>query len=718
VASALHYAHGQGTLHRDIKPGNLLLDGQGFVWVTDFGLAKTLEDESISRTGDVVGTLRYMAPEQFSGEADSRSDIYSLGLTLYELLTLRPAYQDSDSNRLLRAISQGEPQQPRKLRPDIPRDLETMVLKSIAREPDHRYQSAGDLAADLQRFLDDLPILARRTSAAERLWRWSKRNRVLASTGGTALALLILLPVVTTVGYLQTSRQREKAEANSELALGALDKIFEQFAPNRIAPLSTLTLPESGTENSEDLEVPIQPVLSKQAASLLEQLLGFYHRLAEQGGDDAKLRLKVAEANRRVGDIRQRLGNLEEARAAYLRALEAYGALEGQSPGSAELRVQAARIQNDLGSVSRSMQESGRPFHEKALSLLQSVAATPVSATFRYELARTHYFLGKRSDRGPGPGPGGPPAGFVMKSGTESGPGQRPQIFEGRKRNRKAEQENLEKAIVLLEGLTAENPRVPDYRHLLALCYREMPPPRDPAGQPAASRTPDKATAILQKLVEDFPEVPDYRYDLSETYAKVDPGNLYFHSGPSATAFPQRDFDSLQKALEISESLVADHPNVPNYAASQAGIRMDLARILRNLGRLDEAEALLRKGKALQHLLVERYPEVTSYKVGKAMVDSSLAKVLRQRKELPEARSLLEDSVSLLEALLKDDQESRKLWPARGVLASNLRTLAGVLREQGEEDRSAQVSRRADDLFLRSGRAPRQLPGQGEAAQE
>ena len=187
VAEALAYAHAQGTLHRDIKPANLLLDAQGVVCVADFGLAKAAEDEALSQTGDVVGTLRYMAPEQFSGRAEARSDVYSLGLTLYELLALKPAFEDSNRSALIRKITQEEAVPLRTVNPKIPRDLETIVSKATAREPAQRYLSAADMARDLLCFLEDRPIHARRSTPLELLWRWCRRNRAIASLAAAAL---------------------------------------------------------------------------------------------------------------------------------------------------------------------------------------------------------------------------------------------------------------------------------------------------------------------------------------------------------------------------------------------------------------------------------------------------------------------------------------------------------------------------------------------------
>ena len=166
AAEALAYAHRHGVLHRDIKPANLLLDLQGTVWVTDFGLAKAEGTDELTSPGDVVGTLRYMAPERFHGKADPRSDIYSLGLTLYEMLTLEPAFTASHRAQLIHAILHDEPPRPRKLDPQIPRDLETIVLKAIAKDPVRPLRDADELAAELGRFVEGRPILSRRVSLA------------------------------------------------------------------------------------------------------------------------------------------------------------------------------------------------------------------------------------------------------------------------------------------------------------------------------------------------------------------------------------------------------------------------------------------------------------------------------------------------------------------------------------------------------------------------
>ena len=250
-AAALQYAHVQGVLHRDIKPANLVFDRRGTAWIADFGLAKVAEHHDITAPGDAVGTLRYMPPEQLDGATDQRSDVYSLGLSLYELITWRPAFAERERMQLIRRISGGAVVPPRQIDRTIPKDLETIVLKAVAREPANRYASAAELGGDLARFLNDRPVRARRMTSAEQLWRWSARNPALATLSCATAALLLLVATVAGIGYfhssgalareseqrqsavaahLQADQERGRAEGNLRLALAAFDEICLQLA--------------------------------------------------------------------------------------------------------------------------------------------------------------------------------------------------------------------------------------------------------------------------------------------------------------------------------------------------------------------------------------------------------------------------------------------------------------------------------------------------------
>ena len=219
-AQGLAYAHARGIVHRDIKPSNLLLDMAGVVWITDFGLAKG-EDEGLTETGDILGTLRYMAPERFRGEGDARADVYALGLTLYELLTLRPAFDTSDRLKLIERIKAEEPARPRSLDARIPRDLETIVLKASDKDPALRYATAEAMAEDLRRFLSDEPIQARRIGGAERAWRWCRRNPGMASASALSILALVATSAIALAFAVHEARNahQQTLAAGRELGL-------------------------------------------------------------------------------------------------------------------------------------------------------------------------------------------------------------------------------------------------------------------------------------------------------------------------------------------------------------------------------------------------------------------------------------------------------------------------------------------------------------------
>jgi serine/threonine protein kinase/WD40 repeat protein len=217
AAEALEHAHELGVIHRDVKPANLLVDGRGNLWITDFGLAHCQSQAGLTLTGDLLGTLRYMSPEQALAQRvpiDHRTDIYSLGVTLYELMTLEPAFGGNDRHELLRQIAVEEPKPPRRLNRLVPAELETVVLKALEKNPADRYATAGELADDLGRFLEDQPIRARRPTVVHKVRKWARRNRAALRMG--LASLILLLAAIAAVSGYAAWRLSEEQEATSQ----------------------------------------------------------------------------------------------------------------------------------------------------------------------------------------------------------------------------------------------------------------------------------------------------------------------------------------------------------------------------------------------------------------------------------------------------------------------------------------------------------------------
>ena len=281
AARALEHAHEFGIVHRDIKPGNLLLDGHGTLWVTDFGLAQFHTDTGITRTGDIPGTLRYMSPEQASGQRgllDQRSDVYSLGATFYEFLTLEPIFRGRDVQYLLNQILHSEPRGLRQLDKSIPVELETIILKCVGKSPGDRYRSAGDLAADLQRYLDHKPILARRPTLVDRVQKWSRRHPSVVIAG--VLFLIVIAGGLSYTNYRENWRANE-AEKQFQQARQAVDVLVEV----------------------SEGELADNPWAQATRRRLLGIALGYYQDFMEQRHGDAAALGKLAVVQERVERI-------------------------------------------------------------------------------------------------------------------------------------------------------------------------------------------------------------------------------------------------------------------------------------------------------------------------------------------------------------------------------------------------------------------------------
>jgi hypothetical protein len=314
---ALEHAHQAGVVHRDVKPGNLMLDVRGRLWVTDFGLARLSGDAGVTVSGELLGTLRYASPEQAlarRGVMDHRSDVYSLGATLYELLTLRPIFEGRDRNELLRQIAYDDPPPPRRVAPSVPPGLETIVLKALRKEPGERYATAQELADDLGRFLDHRPILARRPGVADHLRKWARRHPSVAASGAVVLLLLsigsLLSAALIRGEQARTRAEQQKAEAAYRRERQRAEEAEARF---RLARRSVDELIQVSEEELAD-----RPGVEGVRKRLLRSALAYYQEFIEQRRDDPGARAELHDTKRRVEKILADLAVLRAASKLYL----------------------------------------------------------------------------------------------------------------------------------------------------------------------------------------------------------------------------------------------------------------------------------------------------------------------------------------------------------------------------------------------------------------
>jgi serine/threonine protein kinase len=345
AADALEHAHGLGVLHRDIKPANLLIDRVGSVWITDFGLARFSGNSSLTGTGDIVGTLRYMSPEQAlarRGVVDQRTDVYSLGATLYELLTLRPPFDGRDHQELLRQISLDEPMPLRRLNPAVSRELETIVLKAMAKDPSGRYGTAQELSEDLKRFLNDDPIMGRRPGPVERAARWARRRWELVTTAAAIMILSLLIGTVVT--WRQANEIRRKARETTEAQNKYRNYIVKHF------PLLDRSARELVNKASTDLQRATDPAVRGEAFQLYAQVLKLFQEASELPPTDIESRVVIARALCSLAYARTMLSFskgtgehpdatlMAEAGSDFRQSIELFEALMGEERGDPVIR--------------------------------------------------------------------------------------------------------------------------------------------------------------------------------------------------------------------------------------------------------------------------------------------------------------------------------------------------------------------------------------------
>jgi serine/threonine protein kinase len=391
AAEALEHAHQMGIVHRDIKPSNLMIDERGKLWITDFGLARNTADAGMTMTGDLVGTLRYMSPEQAESRnaiLDHRTDIYSLGATMYELATDRPVVQAQERAAILREIAETDPASPRKYTPGMPADLETILLKCLNKESTARYDSAKALAEDLRRFLEQKPIVARRPSAWDRAGKWTRRHRsALTSISATLLVALSATAVLLWRASLVAERNANRANVNLDLARDTIDALFVDYLGDDLGEAGPLTQREQ---------------------QMLEKALEFYQNAAEQNAQDPHRLPAVVRVYTNIARALYHAKKYEKAQQAAEHALRMFDSLlpeEQQDPKVNESRFTNLGIlagshvmQHRNAEATAVLLNTERLMKEPATDFTKLPNAREIEVRHKFQIGLMHYIQLQHED--------------------------------------------------------------------------------------------------------------------------------------------------------------------------------------------------------------------------------------------------------------------------------------------------------------------------------
>ncbi|QDT12525.1 serine/threonine-protein kinase [Planctomycetes bacterium K23_9] len=562
AASALAYAHGQKVLHRDIKPGNLIVNRDNELWVTDFGVAKAIESEAVTRTGDVVGTLRYMAPEQIVGVNDFRGDIYSLGVTLYELLAGRPAMDDASIRSAIvsrRPVTSPPPL--RQLNANVPKDLETILHTAMSIDPADRYQSAAEMRDDLDRFLKGDTISVRPLSIAESFARWSRRNPAIAALSSLSLLLLIGVATLSLTGYLHSQDllhkeqvARNNAEQTTETAASALDKIFQRFA---VTP---------GAGQSASSQFAAAPALSSETAVLLEDLVQYFDAFASRTQANPKLRQSAIKARSSIGDIHLQLGQYEQAIKSF------QSTLSSLDPSASDTTLQKAKMANRIGYAHLMMDHktAAQQQYLHAIELLQSDTDASPSQTDddakRFEIARAHFLLGMRVQSGMRPDSMPPPMAIESelggpREGRRPGPPGRPEHHAEKRliRPSESQREHLLYAVDILRDLVQRDESNVGYQVSLAACLRQLSADSITQRDETEAEYQNEAITILRRLHEQHADDTTVLIELATALSSMTVYERMTHEDHLVAV------EHFREAVQYCDLLATSHPNIPQY---------------------------------------------------------------------------------------------------------------------------------------------------------
>ncbi|WP_254508863.1 serine/threonine-protein kinase [Anatilimnocola floriformis] len=621
IARAMHFAHQLGIIHRDLKPGNILLQGASSQpRVTDFGLARRQDQDNQTRTGDILGTPAYMAPEQATGVTRNISpacDVHALGVILYEMLTGLPPYRGVDVMDTLRLVMTADATPPRQLRPEIPRDLETICLKCLEKSPRQRYASAAELADELERYLRGETIITRPTTPWEKSYKWSRRHPAAA----LAIGVAILIPLLIVAGLIwhngqmsrelaNTTEQRNRAEANLLGSQQAIDELLTELSTGHLANL---------------------PRSSPHRRQLLDWAYALCRQLQNENPNDTRLHLQSARAQRQMADIERLLGKFPAAAANYSDAIRKLTWISAHDASNALAHRELAAALNNAGLLAEQQGQTAaaeRLFREVEEQWKDQAQRRAESADLTLSQAATQNNLGR----------------LLMQLG---------QFDEADKA--------FQHALELYTKITSEKPDEPSLQLALNSCrvnFGNLLMARgDFAG---AQKLFDHAQGQLVELLKTHHD----NSELSAVLAVIENNRAAALSASEEIALAETAFARAQGLLA---QLVRDFPADLAYREQLATSQLNLALLLSDNKREDEANSLIETARQTFELLAAEQPDSPDFRQGLTKALSQLAHEQAQADEQATAELTLRDALKMQQRLAEQFPERADVWSQLGL---------------------------------------------------
>jgi serine/threonine-protein kinase len=684
VCNTMAYAHSRGILHRDLKPSNIMLGDYGETLVVDWGMAKPFarteveqstdeatlmppatEDtpEAETQHGQALGTPAYMSPEQAAGHWDvvgPASDIFSLGATLYAILTGQPPYRGRSQDEVLHRARRGQFPPPRQAKPDVPRALEAICSKAMALKAQERYATARELGADVEKWLADELVTAWLEPFTARVRRWMRRHRAVVTS--TAAALVVAL-VASTAGLfvLGAAERRERGlrETAQEKEQEALNEKGKAVAAQKDA----MDALRATTDEVIVKLIGAKTTLGPAEKEFLESTLKRWQTFAAEKGQSELAQEIRAEGLFRVAVLRQKLGQKEEVVAAYEEAIQLLNKLVAEFP---TYRQRLANCQNNLASLLRDLgklPDAESAFRQALTNQAKLAAESPSSPQYREALARCHNNLGRiladQSKRPEAEAEYRQALAIQQKLVYEFPAETQYRLELARTLNnlggllaelRKLPEAEavIRQALRIQEQLVTEFPAEAQYRHELALSQRNLGLLFALlAKRREAEAAYRQAMAIQEKLAADFPLLPEHRRDLALTHFNL--GNLLVGLGkrPEAEA-------AYRQALAFQEKLVAESPAVPTYRQELAASYYNLGFVLVDKGKRRGAETAFRQAVPIQEKLAAEFPSMPKHRRDLALTLNELGGLLVDVGQRAEAENAYRQALAIREKLAAD----------------------------------------------------------------